>query len=113
MAKDKICFDNLHVESISFYKIKAKIQCKTITALHDLKINDNCECDSQAAGKSETGRTIANKSYRSAVYITPKSATKCANVLSACQFTFLLGTTPETNWFNEAKLKITQFIKSG
>ena len=107
--KDKICFDGLHVESISFYKIRAKIQCKTITALHDLKINDNCECDT----KSPAEETAVKRSYRSAVNITPKSATKCTDVLSACQFTFLLGTTPETNWFNEAKLKITQFIKSG
>ena len=55
MTKDKIFFDSLHVESVSFYKIKAKIQCKTITALHDLKINDNCECDSQSAEKKSTG----------------------------------------------------------
>ena len=53
MTKDKICFDSLIVESVSFYKIKAKIQCKTITALHDLKINDNCECDSQSAEKNQ------------------------------------------------------------
>ena len=107
--RDKICFDGLHVESVSFYKIKAKIQCKTITALHDLKINDNCECDP----KSAADETSVKKSYRSSVNITPKNAPKCKDVLPACQFTFLLGTTPETNWFNEAKLKITQFIKSG
>merc|ERR1712183_931638 len=84
---EKICIENHQLETVSFYRIKAKLQCKTITALHDLKINDSCSCEQTAP--------------RSSSNVSPR------------QFTFLLGSTPDTDWFNEAKLKITQLIKSG